>query len=151
MLVQFDLLFNLVCHHLMSFLLSIVRYRHFSCALSTISLIYFLNYIRFNFLSNFVSIFFLTFFPYKAFFFIITLYPYFLKLSFLQFSSNSSHLLILFVIITLCHYFHRLLDITILADPSQPSIYFCFLNNIRFDYLSCSFSFLTLIFFLLHS
>jgi hypothetical protein len=69
MLIQFVLRFNLVCHHLMSFLLSIIRYRYFSCALSTISLIYFLNYIRFNFLSNFVSIFFLTFFPYKAFFF----------------------------------------------------------------------------------
>jgi len=105
MLVQFVLPFNLVCHHLMSFLLSIIQYRYFSCAFSTISLIYFLNNIWFNFLSNFVSIFLLTFFPSKVpFFFIFTLYPYFLKLPFLQSSSNLFHLLILFVI-TICHFF----------------------------------------------
>ena len=152
MLVQFVLPFNLVCHHLMSFLLSIIQYHRFSYAFfSTISLIYFMKNIRFNFLSNFLYIFLLTFFPYKVlFFFIITLYPYFLKLLFLQSSSNLFHLLILFVI-TLCHFFHRLLDIIILAVPSQPSFYFCFLNNIRFDHSSCSFSILTLICFLINS
>jgi hypothetical protein len=146
MLVQFVLRFNLVCHHLMSFLLSIIRYRYFSCAFSTISLIYFLNNIRFNFLSNFVSIFFLTFFPSEVLFFHNQFISLFFNIAFfailiklvLSFNFVCHHLMSFFSSTIRDHHF---------SWPFSTIFLFFFLNNIRFDYLNCSFSILTLIIF----